>query len=203
MSWACHCWRRPTDKPAKGHLPREPPARGTWMFALAFGALCVGATPVHSADPAPAEAATRDATTMFQAFIRGDLDTFSTFAHPVVLTMSGGKEGMQAILRKGLADMRAQGFSFVSVSVDKPTRIVKAGGEWHALLPMEIVIRTPQGDMHAPSYLLGVSRTKGKTWTFVDTDKLRDTATRNRLFPRYNPTLEIPPKRQPSVVPPK
>ncbi len=42
---------------------------------------------------------------------------------------------MQAILRKGLASMRAQGFAFVSLSVDKPTPILKAGDEWHLAPP--------------------------------------------------------------------
>jgi hypothetical protein len=178
------------------------PLRWLGMLALAWAVVSVRPLVAHSAESSPAEADARDATSMFQAFIGGDLDTFAAFTYPAVVTMAGGKDGMKAILAKGLTDMRAQGFAFVSVSVDKPTRVLKAGNELHAVLPMEIVIKTPQGNLHAPSYLIGVSQTKGKTWTFVDTDKLQDKATRDRLFPRYNQALEIPPKKQPWIVPP-
>jgi hypothetical protein len=173
------------------------------MLALALLALWVRPAVATPAEPSPAEAASRDATAMFQAFIRGDLDAFAEFTYPAVVAMAGGKPAMKAILEKGLADMRAQGFSFRSVSVDKPTQVLKAGDELHALLPMLIVIRTPQGDMHVPSYLLGVSQNKGKAWTFVDTNKLQDQPTLHRLFPRYNKALKIPPKKQTWIVPAK
>jgi hypothetical protein len=137
---------------------------------------------------------------MFQAFVNADFDTFVSLTHPAVTRLAGGRIQMVALVQSGLQQMRSQGTTFRSVSVARPTQVVRAGTERHAILPMKLVMVTPRGAVHVDSHLLGVSIDQGRSWTFIDTAKF-DAHTIKTVLPGYNPELRLPPKTAPRLVP--
>ena len=58
----------------------------------------------------------------------------------------------------------------------------------------------PGGELHLEGYLLGVSGDGGKTWTFLDAEKLTAANVR-QVLPSYDPRLKLPEKKQPKFVP--
>ena len=168
---------------------------GVWVGLLS--GLAMGAPPREVM-----EAARRDGHAMYEAFRRGRLDEFAAYTYPAVVKQMGGKQKMLEMLEKGLADMAKEGFRFVSGVVLPPTQIVKAGPEFHALLPLKQVMSAPGGELTMTGHLLGISADGGKTWTFIDSAKLTPGNVR-QILPNYNPELKLPPKTEPKFVPKK
>src|SRR5262249_31172947 len=137
-------------------------------LALTLAAGSAQAAPVPAGAP---EAAQREATRMYQAFIGRDMKTFAGFTHPRIVELAGGRDSMIGIVEKGLAQMKAQGLAFKTVVVSKPSQIVHAGTQTQAILPMNVVMSAPKGEIHTTSHLLGVSSDGGKSWTFIDAAK--------------------------------
>jgi hypothetical protein len=146
------------------------------------------------------DAAKRDGDAMYQAFQKGDLERFAAYTYPGIFKLLGGKQKMIALVKKGLSDMAADGVRFKSAAVGAPTQLVAVGTELHAMLPLKQVMTAPGGEVHVDGYLLGVSSDGGKTWTFIDADKLTADNVR-QVLPNYDPRLEIPPKKEPKFVP--
>jgi hypothetical protein len=146
------------------------------------------------------DAAKRDGNAMYQAFHQGDLERFAAYTYPGLLKLLGGKQKMVATVKKGLSDMAADGARFKSATVGAPTQLVPVGAELHAMLPLNQVMTVPGGELHLEGHLLGVSSDGGKTWTFIDAEKLTAENVR-KVLPNYDPRLEIPPKKEPKFVP--
>jgi hypothetical protein len=153
----------------------------------------------RAADPAPAAAAQKQATDMYQAFMHGDLDTFLDFTHPKVLELTGGRDKVKAGIKKFFGDTKAQGLSVRSATVSAVRQITRSGPKAvQAILPTELVFTTPEGEMRQPSFLLGLSADGGKTWKFVDTAKVGGDVLR-KLFPECSPELVIPSRPEPEM----
>ena len=168
-----------------------------WLIGLPLALYVTSDVPVPSA---VGESAKRDATAMYEAFLRGDYEVFAQYTHPRALQLNGGKAATIALVSKGMTEMRQQGFVPKSAAVELPSQVVSAGGELHALLRITVVMTAPGGELRAPSHLLGVSSDKGRSWTFMDTAKL--TAENVKLaLPNYNPALKLPPHTEPTFVP--
>jgi hypothetical protein len=159
-----------------------------------------GPTLAHAEPTLPsAAAAKRDATVMYEAFLQSDLDTYAKYMYPRIVKLMGGKDHVIDAVRKVTATMEEQSSFLQSVAVDAPAQVYPAGAELHALLPMTMVSKTPKGELHLYTYLLGVSADKGKSWTFIDASKLSEDNVR-KLFPDFNPALKFPAKRKPRLV---
>jgi hypothetical protein len=168
--------------------------------------LCAAVVPSATlAAPVPAgaaDAAQREATRMYQAFIARDLKTFAGFTYPRIVEMAGGRDKMITLVEKGLTHMKDTGLAFKNVVVARPTQIVFDGKETQAILPMKVVMSAPTGEIHTESHLLGVSSDGGKSWTFIDGAKLTNESAR-KILPSFNPELSLPTTPQPKFVPTK
>jgi hypothetical protein len=176
-----------------------PGTRRVVLLASTLWALAMVATPARG-EPAktPGEAARRDANAMLFAFLKNDVDTYVSYAHPKVIEKMGGKEKLIASLHKGFESMRADGHHLVKAAAGSPLQIVKAGDELHAVLPLQEVINVPakRGEIHMPGHLVGVSRDGGKTWKFFNATALSKEAVRQYL-PNYNDKLKLPARKRP------
>jgi hypothetical protein len=153
------------------------------------------------ADETVADRARKQAALMYQAFLRGDFDTFVSFTHPKVVRLMGGPEKVKAELAKVLADGKAQGISVRSATVSPPQQITRSGAHAvQAIVPTELVMVAPGKEGRQTSFLLGLSPDDGRTWKFVDTARVGGEAVR-KLFPECSPALKIPsrPKAQMSA----
>jgi hypothetical protein len=137
---------------------------------------------------------------MYDAFLCGDLERFASYTDPGLLKLVGGKEKLIATIEAGRPKMAADGIGFKSNEIGEVTQLVEAEGELQALLPRDQLMTMPGGEVHLLGYLLGVSRDAGKTWTFVDAEKLTPENVR-MVFPNYNPRLKLPGRMEPRFVP--
>ena len=164
------------------------------LLPLAAAALLLATATSVGADPAR-DAAVRDGNSMYEAFRDGDLERFASYTYPGLINVLGGRARMLELLRKGQADMAAEGYRFTSGRVTTPAEVVTAGNELHALLPLTQILTAPGGELHVRGHLLGISADGGTTWTFIDTGRLTPENVR-QVVPSFNPRLRLPGQAQ-------
>jgi hypothetical protein len=149
---------------------------------------------------AAAAMARKQATEMYQAFVRGDLETFLGYMHPKITEMMGGKNKAIEVTRKALDASAAQGLTASKAIVAPVKQLVEvARANLQVIIPVDVIMSGKDAEVRQRSFLLGFSSDGGKAWKFVDTgssggDRLR------KIFPECSPTLQIPPRSKPEVI---
>jgi hypothetical protein len=176
---------------AAGEPARSPPGGVVLAALLALLAPTFAERRADAGDSAAANALAQ-AKEMYGAFFRGDDETFGAYTHPKLLELVGGKAKFLAIMKKSRDDMRAAGWVLEAAPVSAPQQVVRAGGaRVQAVLPTELVFRTPGHKVHQPSFLLGFSGDAGKSWKFIDVGRYPPDTLR-KYFPECSPELKIP-----------
>ena len=111
--------------------------------------------------------------------------------------MLGGVDKLITQLQKGMKNMKKQGIGFESIEVKDPIQIVKAGKELHIVIPTKSIMKIKKQRLLVKSYLIGISTTQGKTWTFIDGGQLTLEKLK-KILHNYNPKLKLPAR-----IPPK
>ena len=152
------------------------------------------------AEGAAAAAARKQATEMYQAFVRGDLETFVGYMHPKITDMMSGKEKAIETIQKTMAAAAAQGLTPTKATAAPVQQLVEvAPAKLQAIIPADVIMSSKDAEVRQRSYLLGFSSDAGKTWKFVDTGSGGADALR-KIFPECSPALKIPPRAKPEVV---
>lgn len=141
-----------------------------------------------------------DGRSMANSLIKKDYETLINFTYPKILELSGGKEKMIKAVAAGINKMENEGAKFVSVYIGKPKDIFKAGDELHCLVPQEITIEVPTGQLITNSFLLAVSMDQGLNWYYIDVAQLTKEKA-NTIFPNFNENLVFPKKTKPKFIP--
>jgi hypothetical protein len=168
------------------------------FLLLAWLALQLTSLPAASAATSEVTAQI-EAQRMMSAFLKGDLEAFAGYTHSNVIKMNGGKHQMLDLLKKGLGEMKKQRVSFESAQVQRPAQVVHAGKELHTVLPMNLVMRKPEGRFLVRSFLIGVSPDAGKTWSFVDGARITAENV-HKVLPDFNDRLRLPAKQPPQEL---
>jgi hypothetical protein len=134
-------------------------------------------------------------TRLEEAFMQEDFETFADMLHPDVLRVAGGADALAGQLRKGAAELTAQGAKVTKVSHGAPSRIVSMDRELQCTVPQITEFQLASGPRTAPSTLLAVSRDGGLTWSFLDTAG-KDWDAVHRLVPNLSRELVLPAKAQ-------
>jgi len=169
--------------------------------ALVIGLLGF-ATPASATteEGAAAAAARKQATEMYQAFVRGDHATFVGYMHPKITEMMGGREKTLDTIKKSLAAAKAEGLTPASATAAPVQQFVEvAPSKLQVIIPADVIMKGKDLEVHQRSFLLGFSSDGGKTWKFVDTGSSGADALR-KIFPECSPALKIPPRSKPEVV---
>lgn len=174
------------------------PTPGAWLV-LAAVTLSQAATTEGSKPTDPQRAAALEqARACATATASGDVPTIIRYTHPTVIEALGGREKMEAILRKGLDQMKAGGVAMEDARVDPPSALQEQGNSLYSVLPLSVTVRLPQGRFRTHSFLLGVSTDQGAHWTFVDgapgAEKIR------QLLPDLPKDLPLPERRAPMPI---
>jgi hypothetical protein len=171
------------------------------VVALWAGLVSATAAAVNEPPKAASDAAKRDANAMNRAFLKGDFEAFARYTHPAMVKMAGSKKKLIEALQKSIAELKSQGYQIISASAGAPLNMVNVGDELQAIVPQEQVIDVPakHGELHGTSYMLGVSRDGGKTWTFINVDGMTREQVR-QVLPTFSASLDIPSHPPPTFV---
>lgn len=128
-----------------------------------------------------------------RAFMEGNFERLADFTHAKVVELMGGREKMAEFVRKGMADMKAQGFETLSYTpAAEPTQVLREGRQLYAILPARLRMRTPGGTIFiSDSFMIAVSGDDGKNWRFVS-GATADAARLKLLMPEVADKLKLP-----------
>ena len=145
--------------------------RGAFGGAFAVVLLAVTLLPLAArGEGAAAAAARKQATEMYQAYVRGDLETFVGYMHPKVVDMMGGKQKALETIRKAQAALAAQGLTATKATVAPVQQLVEvAPAKLQVIIPADVMMSGKDAEVRQRSFLLGFSSDGGKAWKFVDT----------------------------------
>jgi hypothetical protein len=129
------------------------------------------------------------------AVIKEDYVKVADLTYPGVVEMAGGRDKLIAVMKSGLKEMKSQGVTFQSGTVDEPSDIVTAGAEQYVVVPFMLTLKVPQGKLRQKSFVIGVSKDKGKTWTFVNGDL--DLKQVKQILPKLPEKLKLPERQKP------
>jgi hypothetical protein len=156
-------------------------------------------TPAQAADPAQADprlaAAHKDGQRCAEAVLKEDYELLADLTHPRILENLGGRERMLDIVRRGMKDMKAQGFTFESCKADPPERLAKGEDGLYAVIPTTLVVGLPEGKLTNRSFLVGFSKDDGKTWVYIDGANGGPAV--RELFPEIPKDLALPERQEP------
>ena len=139
------------------------------------------------------------ANAMAQLLLKKDYKSFSKFTFPKIKEMMGGEEGMVKMLEQYIGGMEANGYSFVSLTIDEPSDIVKSGNELQCVVPEKIEMKVPGGKAVSNAYLIAISEDNGNSWYFIDTSSM-DIAKMKEVLPNLSAQLVIPEKEKPTFI---
>ena len=133
----------------------------------------------------------QEAENCAKAVLTGDDDGVVRYTVPRIIKLMGGKEAVISALKKGMAQMRAQGFDFGEVSVGQPEAPKKIGEWLVSMVPQRVVMKAPGGKLYKDSDLLAISEDAGKHWVFMDLASITQ-ETFGKLFPELADKVTIP-----------
>lgn len=145
----------------------------------------------------PAANAKRQADQIADLFISGDYDKFYDLTHPKLIDLAGGKDKLIESTQKAFAEMKSEGYEFVSMTVETPTQIVTDKDQTYAVLPTTVKMKVPQGEGEQSGFLLGISADNGQNWKFINgvsKDQLKV------LFPEAVDKLQLPEIKAPVIT---
>lgn len=134
------------------------------------------------------------------AFLSGEYERLADCTYPKVVELMGGREKMAAFVRKGMDEIKAEGFETISYTTGAPAQVLKVGGETYAVLPAKLRMKAPGGVLVGESFMIGVSSDEGKSWKFVS----GNTASQDKLkilFPAAAGLLKFPAPKPPALEP--
>ncbi len=137
---------------------------------------------------------TKQGNELCKAMVTQDYETLAKYTYPRIVEMMGGKKQMIATVAGGMQQLKSQGIQFKEVSIGEPEKIYTAGKEIHCLVPQTIISDVQGTEDKRTTYLLAISKNKGKRWYFVDATNLDNTNVKN-LLPEFNDDMKLPKKQ--------
>jgi hypothetical protein len=110
----------------------------------------------------------QEAQNCAKAMLASDYDGIVRYTHPRIVTQMGGKDAVIGIMKRGMAQMQAQGTGFLDATIGQPQEPKKIGSWMTSVLPQHLVMKVPGGRLNVDSSLLGISEDDGKHWVFID-----------------------------------
>lgn len=167
-----------------------------WMMIILLFSVSFG----RASDATMPQEIQRQGQTCANAMVNHDIDHVLQYTHPVVIQMSGGKQGFVTAFENATREMNNQGLSFAFVDVDKPTLIKQIKGTTYAVLPQTITMTAPGGMLISTGHLLAVSSQKGGNWYFADMAPLTNDNI-GMVFPDLFNKIDVPEKIEPTFIP--
>jgi hypothetical protein len=126
-----------------------------------------------------------------KALREGDAAKILDLSYPKVVEALGGADALRATLEGN----RRPDTGDRSFEVGKPSGAGVEGGVAYVLVPAVAEAAGPGKPSTHETYLLAVSTDRGRTWTFVPEDWLRDAQVKAKVFPKLPAGLTAPPRK--------
>ncbi|HWT03834.1 MAG TPA: hypothetical protein VN256_26535 [Pyrinomonadaceae bacterium] len=130
------------------------------------------------------------------AFSGGDYQKFADLTYPKLVELMGGREAMIATLERSSKEVKAQGFEFMSMSVDSPKGAVPGETQIFAIVPYTLRMKSGEGVVRQQSYPLAISNKDKVNWTFIDVTNFDESKSKVAL-PEAAGWLTLPGKQAP------
>ncbi|MBS9523062.1 hypothetical protein KIH41_05715 [Litoribacter ruber] len=130
------------------------------------------------------------------ANLNEDYELLLDFTYPQVIEQAGGREAYKKVLLQMNELQKNRGMSLSDFIVKEPLDKVKAGDEWHVVVPYQSVTKVKGGRLTSENTLIAVAAEGKSKWYFVETASLTE---RNlaKVLPNWNNTLILPYKKAP------
>jgi len=125
------------------------------------------------------------------AQLKMDFNRFIPYLPAKLLEYMGGAEGLSRTMTEGTAQMKANNITMESAKIGTPEVPKEHEGVLAGLVPMQIVMSTPQGKLLTKSHLIAISENKGKTWVFIDCASMTDEKI-GLLYPSLAGKIDFP-----------
>ena len=139
----------------------------------------------------------REAAQMYaQANLNEDYELLLDFTYPSVIEQAGGRDAYKKVLMELNEIQKRRGMRLHLFEIKEALDFVKAGDEFHALVPYRSVTLLKGGRLISENVLVAVAVEGKEKWYFVETASLTE---RNlgKVLPKWDNTLILPLKKAP------
>jgi hypothetical protein len=156
-----------------------------------FTILIFGLITINLSAQTQVENLLRDAKSYNKAYLDRDFETFTALTVPSIVELAGGDEVMAKIAKEQYETTISTGMNFISITPNKPSKIMLGGNDLHAILSQQVITQMGDDQYKKTAYFLASSNDEGKTWTFVDLEPY-DAESIKIFVPSFTGELEIP-----------
>jgi len=125
------------------------------------------------------------------AMLNKDYETVIRFTHPSVVEAMGGFQKALAFIKTTMSELESKGGAYEAFRVGRPSAIVREGQENVAIVPTEMEVRIGNKRVRVNSYLVAVTRNRGKNWYFLDGAEMPK-GKLAQMYPNLAARVEIP-----------
>jgi hypothetical protein len=134
---------------------------------------------------------------MKQSLMDGDYPTFTSYIHPQVANLVGGKDKLIELTKESYKILEIEGYKISAVTIEYPAAIIdNSPDNLQTIVQENLTLKNKKGRLISKSYLIAISNDMGATWFFIETSgKTLDEM--KSVFPFLNNNLVIPKKEKP------
>ncbi len=124
-----------------------------------------------------------------KAFTQNDWEAYTSYAHPNIIKMAGGKELLVKLAQETLDMYKSIGYDIKSGFVTGDSQIVNTGKDIQAIIPTSLyMVASGQNSIETKIKLFAISNDFGESWKFVDLSQYDKTSIKT-FVPEFNETL--------------
>lgn len=138
-----------------------------------------------------------EALKMGRALSAMDLEAYSTFMYPSLVSDNASKEKVKQGIDSVNKYREQFGIKVKQVLIGNPSKVVTHKDYMQCTLPQTLIIEALMGSLETETTLIALSK-DGKKWYFVDAMLYKQKEAKDKL-PELSPNLVIPPMKPPVI----
>lgn len=136
-----------------------------------------------------------------EATLKEDYEVVVDLTYPRVVEILGGRQKMIETIKTLMGQMKSEGLSLQSAKVGEPGDFYSAEGNTFVLVPVDMIMKIPDGKVVGKSFQLGISSDGMKTWKFIGSETFHDNkALFKQLRIKLPSDMKIPEEQEPEVT---
>lgn len=133
----------------------------------------------------------KDVKELAEALHRGEFDTVLRYTHPAIINLHGGYIATEAVLKRGMQPIIAEGLALDSFTFPGPPDYVEGEERRFAIVPTLSVISFQGQRVESLMFQFGVLEPGAVRWTYLDGSHLKPKLVET-LFPDFPADYEFP-----------